>query len=155
MDESGMDDHEMRDRGYAPIGKRCYDDKPSRRTKRTTFIAGYSSDTKSLSATLCFEGYTNKETFLSWVKYCLIPDLPKGKTIIMDNASFHHSKEVKEEIELAGHKILFLPPYSPDLNPIEKQWANLKREVRKLRETMEFDEAVEISFKKRRQHKPI
>ena len=57
----------------------------------------------------------------------LVPELKSGQTVVMDNASFHKSLLVREAIEAAGCKLVYLPPYSPDLNPIEKFWANLKR----------------------------
>ena len=76
---------------------------------------------------MTFKGSCNTILFLAWVKQMLIPELSKGQVVVMDNASFHESKLIKEAIEEAGCKLIFLPPYSPDLNPIEKFWANLKR----------------------------
>lgn len=76
---------------------------------------------------MTFKGSCNTILFLAWVKQMLIPELSKGQVVVMDNASFHKSKLIKEAIEEAGCKLIFLPPYSPDLNPIEKFWANLKR----------------------------
>ncbi len=67
-----------------------------------------------------------------WLKQELIPTLIPGQVIILDNASFHKSAETRRLVEEAGCKILFLPPYSPDLNPIEKYWANMKTKVREL-----------------------
>lgn len=66
-----------------------------------------------------YDGYTNSELFLTWVEHFLCKELKPNQVIIMDNASFHKSTRVKELIEKVGCKIIYLPPYSPDLNPIE------------------------------------
>ena len=68
--------------------------------------------------------------FETWVEKFLIKELNSGQVIIMDNASFHKSQKTKNLIESVGCKIIFLPPYSPDLNPIEKFWANMKRWIK-------------------------
>jgi transposase len=64
---------------------------------------------------------------------CLLPFLREGQVVVMDNAAFHKSKRTKELIESVGCKLIYLPPYSPDLNPIEQQWAVIKRKYRKLK----------------------
>ena len=68
--------------------------------------------------------------FNTWIEKILLPELKEGQVVIMDNASFHKSEKSRLLIEGAGCKLLFLPPYSPDLNPIEKFWANFKNMVR-------------------------
>jgi len=81
---------------------------------------------------MCFEGTCDTSLFNCWLKQVLIPNLTAGQVLILDNASFHKSTESQKLVEAAGCKILFLPPYSPDLNPIEKYWANMKTKVREL-----------------------
>jgi transposase len=75
----------------------------------------------------------NTEIFSNWIEQDLLPKLPKNSVIIMDNASFHKGKIMQEKIKDAGHILEYLPPYSPDLNPIEKKWAQEKSIRRKER----------------------
>lgn len=77
-----------------------------------------------------YDGYTNTELFLIWVEHFLCKELKPNQVVIMDNASFHKSNKVKELIEKVRCKLIYLPPYSPDFNPIEHVWANLKRLIR-------------------------
>jgi len=79
---------------------------------------------------MVFNGSCNTQLFEAWVEQFLIKALQPGQVVIMDNASFHKSQKTKELIESVGCKVIFLPPYSPDLNPIEKFWANMKRWIR-------------------------
>ncbi len=84
----------------------------------------------TILAPLCFQGTCNTKLFDYWIEHFLIPELKPGQVVIMDNATFHKSRKTQELIEQAKCKILFLPPYSPDLNPIEKFWAWLKYKVK-------------------------
>ena len=79
---------------------------------------------------MCFKGTCNTELFNTWLERVLLPELQQGQVIIMDNATFHKSSRTKELIEKAGCLLLFLPPYSPDFNPIEKYLANLKARIK-------------------------
>lgn len=85
-----------------------------------------------LKAPMRFTGHTDTEVFNAWVGQCLVPELEPGQTVLLDNASFHKSTKTRELIESAGCTLLFLPPYSPDLNPIEHCWHTLKSRLRKL-----------------------
>ena len=81
-------------------------------------------------APMVFNGSCNTKLFEGWVERFLIKELQAGQYVVMDNAAFHKSEKTKELIESVGCKLIFLPPYSPDLNPIEKFWANMKRWIR-------------------------
>ena len=80
-----------------------------------------------------FEANINADVFYSWVNQQLLPSLPQRTVIVMDNATFHKRADSREVIMSQGHDILFLPPYSPDLNPIEKKWAQAKSIRKKFR----------------------
>jgi transposase len=102
---------------------------------------------KDILAPLVFEGTADTNLFNNWLEKCLIPELKPGKTIILDNYVIHKSERIKSLIEQAGCKILFLPPYSPDLNPIENLWANIKARIKKIANYIEdFHEAINYAF---------
>lgn len=85
--------------------------------------------------------------FNFWLANFLLPTIGSGKIIIMDNAAFHKSQKTEVIIENAGCKLIFLPPYSPDFNPIEKCWANLKKIIRKtLSEFKTLQDAIDHAF---------
>ena len=93
---------------------------------------------------MCFKGTCDTSLFNVWLKQALIPNLIAGQVLILDNASFHKSIESQKLVKAAGCRILFLPPYSPDLNPIEKYWANMKIKIRELLpKTNTFAEALD------------
>lgn len=96
--------------------------------KRTNVVAGLCD--KKVIAPMIFHGSCNSEFFIKWVKEQLVPSLTVGQIVVMDNASFHKSPHVQEAIEKANCKLIYLPPYSPEHNPIEKFWANMKRWIR-------------------------
>jgi transposase len=79
---------------------------------------------------MLFEGTCNTEVFNQWLEHMLLPDLLVGSILVLDNATFHQSRRTQQLVEQAGCTLMFLSPYSPDLNPIEKCWANLKRSWR-------------------------
>jgi transposase len=113
--------------------------------QRTNIIAGLVNN-KSV-APMIFNGSCNTELFELWVERFLIQELKHGQVVIMDNAAFHKSKRTRALIESVGCRLIFLPPYSPDLNPIEKFWANMKKWIKE--KIAQFDElyvALSTSF---------
>lgn len=124
VDESGIDMTICQDRGWGKIGELLLGKKSGKHYQRTNIIAGLISN-KSI-APFVFNGPCNTELFNNWVEQFLIKELKAGEVVVMDNASFHKSKKTQDLIESVGCKLIFLPPYSPDLNPIEKFWANMK-----------------------------
>jgi transposase len=115
--------------GWAQIGKRVIDYVPHGHWKTTTFLAALRHD--GLTAPMVIDGAINGELFLAYVKQILLPTLHEGDIVVLDNLSSHKVAGVKVAIESVGAKILYLPPYSPDLNPIEMVFAKLKTLVRK------------------------
>ena len=125
-----MEEEVERPYARAPRGKRVYGEKSGKiRHARTTVIAAYRQ--QKMEAPFRFKGHTNTAVFHKWVERCLAPVLAKDDWVILDNGSFHKSTKTKEAIEAKGAHLLFLPPYSPDLNDIEPQWATLKSNIRK------------------------
>lgn len=117
------------------------------RYARESFIAAQRG-TQILSP-FCYGGTCNTDLFNVWLKDFLIPELKPGQVVIMDNAAFHKSQSTKKLIEEAGCRVFFLPPYSPDLNPIELFWANLKKKVRGLLEKIKgikLADAIDQAF---------
>jgi len=85
---------------------------------------------KKVVSPLCYTGTCDSVLFNFWLENFLLPALEPGHVIVMDNAAFHKSEQTKALIEHAGCSLIFLPPYSPDLNPIKKFWANLKGKLK-------------------------
>ena len=86
--------------------------------------------------------------FNMWIEDFLVPELKPGQTVILDNATFHKSEKTKKLIENAGCNVIFLPPYSPDLNPIETFWANLKKKIKSLIAKFHtLQQAIDAAFK--------
>lgn len=129
IDESGVEDNEFYGYVWAPKGKRLFGDKPGYERRRVSIIGALNEG--KVKAPWVIEGYCNSEIFEMYVENRLIPILKSGQTVILDNASFHKSERTRKLIENVGCKILFLPPYSPDLNPIEKFWFAIKHAIRK------------------------
>jgi transposase len=116
-----------------------------KKSKRLNIIAGLLN--QKIIAPLVFNGYTDSVLFNNWLETQLLPSLPKNSVLVLDNARFHKSAKTKELVEQAGCHLLFLPPYSPDLNPIENYWAILKSKVRNLSDfTSSLFESIEFAL---------
>ena len=129
VDECGLNEDLCRLYGRCPRHQRLYDEISGHRiSPRISIIAAYCHN--SLCAPFRFDGYTDSTVFNLWLEECLLPELKPEQVIILDNATFHKCPKTQQLITSAKCHFLFLPPYSPDLNKIESQWANLKQAVR-------------------------
>lgn len=131
IDEAGLDKYIYRPYAKAPIGQRVFDKISGRRYDRQSIIAARNHNHKFI-APLIYEGTADTDLILWWVENILLPELPKNSITVWDNATFHTSQKLRNLLESQGHTILFLPPYSPDLNPIEHKWHELKQNLIKL-----------------------
>ncbi len=111
-----------------PGGKRIHEATPGGHWKIMTILGAMSL--RGMIATMTIEEPTDADIFLAYVEHVLCPALKPGDVVVMDNLSAHKVPAVREWIETAGAELLYLPPYSPDLNPIEKAWAKLKQLLR-------------------------
>ncbi len=123
IDESGFAVDSPRTHGYSLKGRRCYGSHDWNAKGRINVIGAILSG-KFVSATL-FDCYIDSDVFHQWVVDDLLKHVPKNSVIVMDNASFHKRADIRASIGNT-HTLIFQPPYSPDLNPIEKKWAHLK-----------------------------
>ena len=130
LDETWARTNMARRYGRAPRGERVVAAIPHGHWKTTTFIAALRHD--RITAPCVFDGPINGASFLAWVQQALVPTLSAGDIVIMDNLSSHKVASVHEAIEAVGATPLYLPPYSPDLNPIEQVFAKLKAILRKV-----------------------
>jgi transposase len=130
IDESGAKTNMTRLRGRAPRGERLHASAPCGRWESTTMISSVRLD--GSTACMTIEGATNTEVFRAYVKEILLPTLRVGDMVVMDNLGAHKNAETIALIESAGAEAVFLPPYSPDLNPIEMMWSKVKSILRKL-----------------------
>jgi putative transposase len=113
-----------RTHGWGDKGKPLIDKAPHGHRKTLTFIAGLRHD--GIVAPCVIDGPINGENFTAWVEQFLIPELEPGSIVVIDSLGSHKGKAVRKLLEAAGIKLFFLPPYSPDLNPIEQVFAKLK-----------------------------
>jgi transposase len=141
----------LRDYGYSIKGSRVQTEISAIKHNRTSVIgscAKKSNDEKTnLTSSMLVKGTTNGDTFLTYLEKVLIPTLTVGQCVILDNARIHKSTRVKELIEEAGCRLLYLPPYSPDFNPIEHLWSALKKNLRTMQTTKDkFDYNLNLAI---------
>ena len=129
LDECGVDHRLYREQGRALRGERIYQEVSGARRERTSIIAAARQG--KLVAPLVFQGCCNTEVVDVYFAQVLLPVLPPGSVIVLDNARFHQSPTTQKLVEAAGCHLMFLPPYSPDLNPIELAFAKLKHLLRR------------------------
>ena len=131
VDESGCDDRLAREHGWSLRGEPCLDKRVSRARERRSVVAAWQPETgePELMAALSFDGTCHSRLFELWLHVMLCPLLRPGQVVILDNARFHRKKAVQRILKKVGCRALFLPAYSPDLNPIEHQWHGLKTRV--------------------------
>ena len=130
VDETGIDTYLYREYGWSERGRQLIGDVSGRKFERTGIVAAQMG--KSILAPLAYSGAMDSLLFEMWFKNYLLPALPETAVIVMDNASFHRKNKLLSLVENSGRRLIFLPPYSPELNPIENFWSWLKRYLRKI-----------------------
>jgi transposase len=131
IDETGANTQMTRPRGRSPKGERCHASVPGGHWTTTTFIAGLRVN--EVTAPMTLDGPMDQEAFLVYVRQVLCPALKPGDLVIADNLGSHKSDDVRKAIEAVGASIRYLPPYSPDFNPIEMLFSKLKALLKKPR----------------------
>lgn len=131
VDETGAATNLIRRYGRSPRGTRAHDHAPEKHWQTRTFVGGLRVE--GLTAPALFDGPMNGETFLAYLDQALVPTLRPGDIVVMDNLRAHHVEGVRDRIEQVGAELWYLPPYSPDLNPIELWFAKLKALLRAAR----------------------
>jgi len=145
VDECGVDQYLYREYAYAPRGQKVVAEISGKKFKRTNFCAGICQG--KWVAPIEYDGTTNSVLFEYWFEQCLLKEVRPGSVIVLDNATFHRKSVLPQLAAQKNCSVLFLPPYSPDLNPIEHKWAWLKRKLRELLPCFNsFDDAVRNIF---------
>ena len=133
VDESGFHTSMTRLRARAPKGERAYAKVPRNRGKNQTLIAAITLEGAMVEeAVMAVEGATNAQIFETYIEHFLGPTLEAGQVVVMDRLSAHRTERVRQLIEARGADLVFLPSYSPDLNPIEEAFSKIKAIVRKM-----------------------
>lgn len=130
VDESGFNTSMTRLRARAPKGKRAYGKVPRNRGKNTTLIAAITLE-GAMGQSMTIEGATDALAFEAYVEHFLAPSLSEGQVVVLDGLGAHRTERVRELVEERGADLVFLPSYSPDLNPIEEAFSKIKHLVRK------------------------
>lgn len=146
LDESGTTTEMTRRYGRGPIGERVADNAPGN-WRTLTLLGAISVD--GWVASMTVEAPTDGNVFLAYLEHVLCPQLKPGKVVVMDNLSAHKVDGVRQLIEATGAWVLYLPPYSPDFNPIEQCWAQVKQQLRtlKARSIATLETAISTSLK--------
>lgn len=131
IDETGANLNLAPPYGWAPSPERAYDQKPTAKGQRVNTIGALSQ--QGITAALIFEGTLTTAVFLQFLLECFMPVLTKDNVVIMDNATPHKAKAIREVLAAKGIRAVFLPPYSPQLNPIEMGWSKVKQLLRRWR----------------------
>jgi putative transposase len=132
VDECGVDRHLVREYGRAYRGVKVYDTKRGKRFQRTNVVAARHKNADGHVSHIeptCYNHTTTSTFFVEWFRTKLVKSIPRGSTIILDNATHHPKKKLKNLARRHGMKLLPLPTYSPDFNPIEKDWSNMKKSL--------------------------
>jgi transposase len=142
VDEAGSTIAMTREYARAPCGERAPDVVPRNRGTVTTILGALALD--GVRGTMTIEGGTDTNVFDAFLEYVLVPRLKKGDVVVLDNVGAHQPVIIRERIEAAGAEVRFLPPYSPDLNPIEECWSKVKSTLKsaKARTREALDKAV-------------
>jgi transposase len=130
VDESGFNTSMTRLRARAPRGKRAYGKVPRNRGKNTTLIAAITLE-GAMGESMTVEGATDALAFEAYVEHFLAPSLREGQVVVLDGLGAHRTEKVEELVQARGADLVFLPSYSPDLNPIEEAFSKIKHLVRK------------------------
>jgi len=130
VDECGIDRYLYREYGYALRGQKVMDYISGKKFKRTNIVAGICQGKWVAPAN--YNGTTDSVLFEHWFEHCLLEEVKPDSVIVLDNATFHKKSVLPDLARKKNCRVLFLPPYSPDLNPIEKRWAWLKQNLRKI-----------------------
>ena len=141
----GIDRCFYREYAWALRGQKLFSKISGRKFKRTNIVAGICQG--KWVAPLQYDCTTDSILFEYWFEHCLLKELDERVTIVLDNTTFHRKSILPELAKKHNCEVLFLPPYSPDLNPIEKKWAWIKRKLRGiLRDFDSFQQALECCF---------
>jgi len=131
LDESGVNTDMTRRYGRSFQGTRVHDSAPLNKPKSTTILSSIRAD--GTTVPMVFSGALNRDKFKEYLKDCLLPTLKPGDIVIADNLRAHKGDGIEELVQSVGAVMLYLPPYSPDLNPIEKMWSKIKAFLRKVK----------------------
>ncbi len=148
IDESGINTDLTRIYGRAIDGERCIDKVPLNTPQNTTILSSVRYNGETVYTV--YQGGTTSDKFSDYLKNILAPALHKNDIVVMDNMRTHRSKEVKKVMEELKINVVYLPPYSPDFNPIEKMWSKIKSVLRKLKVRIleDLPDAIKYSFSK-------